>query len=226
MVDADNPDMSASHARTDADPAHGEVMAERETLYVLHHVHDLDRVYRSISMLGLFSSLANARAAIRVALELPGFRDAPEGFEITPVEIAGALSAGEAVLIRDNQVGQAALWMVETLLAGAVDCGCTPEQAVDLYRSIWYYTAGEILVRANRDRGQAPSGRPTRRDDRIRAADPDELPHLAALADRWASLTSRDTYDLGLRSLVNGFLLSLPDPKTRQEGDSQRQPRP
>lgn len=124
------------------------------------------------------------------------------------------------VLIRDDQVGQAALRMVETLLAGAVDCGCTPEQAVDLYRSIWYYTAGEILVQANRDRGQAPSDHPNRRDERIRAAPPDELPHLASLADRWASLTARDTYALGLRSLVDGFLLSLPDQNARPEGRS------
>ncbi|WP_207634504.1 hypothetical protein [Candidatus Frankia alpina] len=39
-----------------------------------------------------------------------------------------------------------------------------------------------------------------------------ELPQLAALADRWASLTSRDTYTIGLRSLVDGFLRALPRP--------------
>ncbi|MBL7491873.1 TetR/AcrR family transcriptional regulator C-terminal domain-containing protein [Frankia sp. AgB1.9] len=113
------------------------------------------------------------------------------------------------VLTRDDQVGRAALWMVETVLAGAVECGCSPEQAVDLYRSIWYYTAGEILIRANRGRGQPDTSRPGSRDDRIRAADAAELPHLAELADRWASLTSRDTYALGLRSLVDGFLQAL-----------------
>ncbi|ADP81615.1 regulatory protein TetR [Pseudofrankia inefficax] len=113
------------------------------------------------------------------------------------------------VLTRDDQVGRAALWMVETVLAGAVECGCSPEQAVDLYRSIWYYTAGEILIRATRGRDRPDSSRPGSRDDRIRAVDAAELPHLAALADRWASLTSRDTYALGLRSLVDGFLQAL-----------------
>ncbi|CAI7974338.1 TetR/AcrR family transcriptional regulator, tetracycline repressor protein [Frankia sp. Hr75.2] len=115
------------------------------------------------------------------------------------------------VLIQDDQVGRAALWMVETLLAGAIECGCTPEQAVDLYRSIWYYTAGEILVRANRDQQRAEKRGPARRDDLIRGADATELPHLAALAERWASLASRDTYSLGLRNLVDGFLRNLPD---------------
>jgi AcrR family transcriptional regulator len=116
------------------------------------------------------------------------------------------------VLTHDDQVGRAALWMVETVLASAVECGCSPEQAVDLYRSIWYYTAGEILIRANRDRRRAEDVRPNPRDDRIRAVDVAELPQLAALADRWASLTSRDTYALGLRSLVDGFLRTLPRP--------------
>ncbi|WP_283097383.1 TetR/AcrR family transcriptional regulator [Frankia umida] len=115
------------------------------------------------------------------------------------------------VLIQDDRVGRAALWMVEALLAGAIECGCTPEQAVDLYRSIWYYTAGEILVRANRDRQRAEKRGPAQRDDLIRAADATELPHLAALGERWASLVSRDTYSLGLRNLVDGFLRNLPD---------------
>nr|WP_242666004.1 MULTISPECIES: TetR/AcrR family transcriptional regulator [Parafrankia] len=115
-----------------------------------------------------------------------------------------------SVLVQDDQVGRAALWMVETLLAGAVECGCTPEQAVDLYRTIWYYTAGEVLVRANHDRQQAEKPGATRRDALIRAVDATELPHLAALAERWATLASRDTYALGLRSLVDGFLRALP----------------
>jgi AcrR family transcriptional regulator len=115
------------------------------------------------------------------------------------------------VLIHDDRVGRTALWMVETMLAGAVECGCSLEQAVALYRSIWYYTAGEILIRAKSARRRTESDRPTQRDDRIRAVAGDELPHLAALAERWASLASRDTYVLGLRSLVDGFLRALPN---------------
>lgn len=115
------------------------------------------------------------------------------------------------MLIQDNQTGRAALWMVEMVLDGAIECGCTPEQAVDLYRSIWYYTAGEILIRAGRVLQRAENDRPARRDALLHAADPTELPHLAALAGRWASLASRDTYSLGLRSLIDGFLRALPD---------------
>ncbi|MBL7491316.1 hypothetical protein I6A60_14465 [Frankia sp. AgB1.9] len=66
-------------------------------LYVLDHVHELDDVYRDVKGLGAFSSLAAARSAIWAALDLPGFRDAPEGFRITPLEITGEPRTGETV---------------------------------------------------------------------------------------------------------------------------------
>lgn len=110
------------------------------------------------------------------------------------------------VLTSDDLVGASALWMTETIVAGAVGCGCTDEQAVDLYRSIWYYTAGEILVRAGGVRRRTGSGDPIYRDELLRNVDATELPHLAALADRWPALTTRNTYSRGLRAMVDGFL--------------------
>jgi hypothetical protein len=75
--------------------------------YALYHIHDLDHVYRDGKFLGVFSSLAGARAAIRVALEIPGFRDAPEGFEIIPVACAVELRAGLTIWLvmrtRENE---------------------------------------------------------------------------------------------------------------------------
>jgi hypothetical protein len=70
---------------------------ETEYLWVLRHIHDLDKVHRDIKGLGLFSSLASARPAIRVAMEIPGFRDAPEGFQITPVEVCASPQPGQEV---------------------------------------------------------------------------------------------------------------------------------
>lgn len=110
------------------------------------------------------------------------------------------------ILTSDDLLGTSALWMVEAILAGALDSGCTDEQAVELYRSIWYYTAGEILIRSGSARRRADSEEPIYRDEVLRDLDAAELPRLAALADRWPALTARDTYSHGLRALVDGFL--------------------
>ena len=101
-------------------------------------------------------------------------------------------------------LGEPALWMVETIVAGALDYGCTPLQAVDAFRGIWYYTVGEILVRAHSARRRADE-RPWRDID-FSNFDPSRLPRLAALGDQWPVLASRDTYPQGLRAFVDGLL--------------------
>lgn len=111
------------------------------------------------------------------------------------------------VLTADDLTGASALWMVETIVAGAVDLGCTDEQAVDLYRCVWYFTVGEILVRANSARRRAErAGRPAYRDVVMTRVDPAELPHLAALGARWPGLAARDTYAKGIAAVVDGLL--------------------
>lgn len=97
------------------------------------------------------------------------------------------------------RLGDSALGMVEAIVGGAVDNGCTLDQAVHLFRSIWYYTVGEILVRSHPPR----SPRPEAFDARL---DPVALPHLAAVGGRWVELAARDTYQDGLRALVDGLL--------------------
>jgi AcrR family transcriptional regulator len=101
-------------------------------------------------------------------------------------------------------LGEPTLWMVEAIVAGAIDYGCTPEQAVDVFRTIWYYTVGEILVRANTARRRA-SGR-IWRDIDFTNFDAARLPRLAALGDQWPTLAARDIYPQGLRALVDGLL--------------------
>ncbi|MEV7520606.1 TetR/AcrR family transcriptional regulator [Streptomyces sp. NPDC091371] len=108
------------------------------------------------------------------------------------------------VLAADGFVGlldESAMWMVEAIVAGADDHGCTPEQSVDVFRSIWYFTVGEVLVRAQSARRQA-QGKPfAERDD----LDPSQVPHLAAIGVRWAGLAARDIYPQGLRTFVDAL---------------------
>jgi AcrR family transcriptional regulator len=109
------------------------------------------------------------------------------------------------VLTADAVLGESALWMVETIVAGAVDCGCPPARAVDLYRSIWYYTVGEILVRARAAR-RAAEDRPRYRDAVFADLDETRFPRLAEIGGRWPELAARDTFGRGLRALVDGLL--------------------
>ncbi|MFI9491907.1 TetR/AcrR family transcriptional regulator [Streptomyces halstedii] len=103
------------------------------------------------------------------------------------------------------RLGDSALWLVETMVAGAIDHGCTPEQAVHIYRNIWYYTVGEILVRAHSARERAEDESP---DVDAFTADHggSRLPRMTALADQWPGLAWQDTYPQGLRAFVDGLL--------------------
>ncbi|MFE3024895.1 TetR/AcrR family transcriptional regulator [Nocardia tengchongensis] len=110
------------------------------------------------------------------------------------------------VLTVDGFVGlldESALWTVESILAAAEAHGRTPDQAAYLFRSVWYYTVGEILVRTHSQRrgGPATTGRPAFDD-----LDPEQVPRLAAIGERWPELAARDTYREGLRALVDGLL--------------------
>lgn len=110
------------------------------------------------------------------------------------------------VLTADDLMSTAALWFVEQIVDGLVACGLSPERAVHGYRAIWYYTAGEILIRKTAARRRADDDRATYRDRVFTELDSGELPRLAQLADRWAPLTAEDTYLEGLKALVDGLL--------------------
>lgn len=96
-------------------------------------------------------------------------------------------------------LGEPALRLVEAILSGAAGCGCTPERSVDVFRAIWYFTAGEILVRAHSD-----AKRPAHVD--FTQFDANRLPHLAAIGARWPELAARDVYPDALRAFVDGLL--------------------
>jgi len=110
-------------------------------------------------------------------------------------------------------LGPSALWLVEAIVAGAMDHGCTPAQAVGVFRGIWYYTVGEVLVRAHSAGRRADDERPTYRDTPdFSSFDASRLPHLAAISDQWPRLASQDTYPQGLRALVDGLLAQATSP--------------
>ncbi|KJY25473.1 TetR/AcrR family transcriptional regulator [Streptomyces katrae] len=110
------------------------------------------------------------------------------------------------VLTADDLMSTSALWFVEQIVDGLVECGLPLDRAVHGYRAIWYYTAGEIVVRATAARRRADDDRATYREHVFADLDPAELPRLAQASERWAALTAEDTYEDGLRALVDGLL--------------------
>ncbi len=110
------------------------------------------------------------------------------------------------VLINDELLAPSALWYTETIVDAAMACGLSADDAVYAYRTIWYYTAGELLARAAAARRRAD--RVTFRDKVFAETNPETLPRLAALGESYVSLAARDTYERGVRALVTGILAS------------------
>lgn len=52
-------------------------------VFVLHHTYG-ESESETYKLLGVFSSETMARSVIKKYLDLPGFRDYPNGFEVTP----------------------------------------------------------------------------------------------------------------------------------------------
>ncbi|MEV3854182.1 helix-turn-helix domain-containing protein [Streptomyces sp. NPDC050095] len=112
------------------------------------------------------------------------------------------------VLTVDGFVGlldASALWMVEAIVAGAEDAGCTPERAVDVFRAVWYLTVGEILVRIRSTHHPRDVQLPAR-EGAFTDFDADTLPRLAAIGPRWPELAAHDVYPQALHALVTGLL--------------------
>lgn len=154
--------------------------------------------------------------------ELPS--DPKERIVAVATTLHDALSAwpwAAEVLTTDGFVGlldESALWMVEAIVAGAADHGCTPVQAVDVFRSVWYYTVGEILVRAHSARRRAGDERPAHRGVSFSRFDASQVPHMAAIGDQWPALAARDTYPQGLRVFVDGLLAQATSGPPRDAG--------
>lgn len=51
-------------------------------VYVVHHVHSFPTGLDNVKLIGVYSSRANAEAAVTRVGQAPGFAAAPEGFHI------------------------------------------------------------------------------------------------------------------------------------------------
>ena len=109
------------------------------------------------------------------------------------------------ILAQGDLIAPAILWLVEEIVASLVACGLSPAQAADGYRAVWQFTVGELIVRRGLDR-LATLDRPPYVLEVLRGVDPEELPTLARLARHWGPAREGDSYDLGLRALVDGLL--------------------
>lgn len=109
------------------------------------------------------------------------------------------------IITADDLLGVSALWFSETIIDGCVVAGLTLDRAAHAYRTIWAYTAGDLVIRSKSAR-RAAEDRPTYREQVFADLDAETLPRLAALGPRYIALTAEDTYDYGLRALIDGLL--------------------
>ncbi|MWK38613.1 TetR family transcriptional regulator [Actinomadura sp. J1-007] len=109
------------------------------------------------------------------------------------------------VLAADDLLASEALWYGDRIVDAFMAGGLATEAAVHAYRAIWYYTAGEIIVRASAGR-RAEAGRPTYRETVFADVDAAEYPRLAEIGADWIPLTAQDAYADGLSALVDGLL--------------------
>ncbi|WP_430785780.1 TetR/AcrR family transcriptional regulator [Actinoplanes sp. G11-F43] len=113
------------------------------------------------------------------------------------------------VLTGDDLIAPSALWIVEVMIDAAAEHGCSDDEAVYVYRTLWFYIVGDLVIRRSTARRRAPAGRG--REDRIVAGlTAGTHPRLAAVSGRWAELNARDTHRRGLRAIVDGLLPQPP----------------
>lgn len=109
------------------------------------------------------------------------------------------------VLTGDDLIARSALWIVEEMIGAAVDYGHTPDEAVYVYRTIWFYIVGNLIIRVTSARRRART-RAIHQDEVVARLTTATHPRLAAVADNWAELNARDTHRQGLTAIVNGLL--------------------
>mgnify|MGYP002652588514 CR=1 FL=1 len=165
------------------------------TLY--HHVRDKDEL--------LLAVLEKQAAAI----PRPRLPEDPRERLVAVATVLCELLAERGwiveVLTADDLFAPSALWFVDTMIGAAIECGCTPEGAVDVYRTIWYYIVGNLIIRVNSARRTSSGARPFR-DEAIARYSAERFPNIATVAARWAELSTRPSHREALRAIVDGLL--------------------
>ena len=116
------------------------------------------------------------------------------------------------VLAAGDLIAPSILWLMEEIVAGFVAGGLSPAQAAGAYRAVWQFTVGELIVRRGVERVTA-LGRPPFVLGVLQSADPERFPTLATLAGEWTAARGSDSYDPGLRALVDGLLAAAQPPR-------------
>ncbi|RZS29662.1 TetR family transcriptional regulator [Herbihabitans rhizosphaerae] len=110
------------------------------------------------------------------------------------------------VLAAGDLFAPSALWFVESMIGAAVDHGCTTEQAVEVYRAIWHYILGNLIIRVISARRRSRTDTPVYGNEAIAQMSIGTYPHIASIADRWDELSDRDSHRHALTAIVNGLL--------------------
>ncbi|MDX2295527.1 TetR/AcrR family transcriptional regulator [Streptomyces roseofulvus] len=119
------------------------------------------------------------------------------------------------VVAGGDLIAPSALWFVEEMIGAIVDCGHTLEDAVYVYRTIWFTIVGDLIIRANGNQRRGRATGPTYEDQVVAGLVSGTHPRLAAVADRWAELNGRDTHREGLTAVIDGLLRSVETVKGR-----------
>lgn len=109
------------------------------------------------------------------------------------------------VLTGDDLIAPSALWIVEVMVGAAVDYGYSADVAVHVYRTIWFYIVGSLIVRVTGSRRRARTGT-VFQDEVVARLTTATHPRLADVAGRWAELNARDTHRQALTAIVDGLL--------------------
>ncbi|WBB53401.1 TetR/AcrR family transcriptional regulator [Verrucosispora sp. WMMD573] len=121
------------------------------------------------------------------------------------------------VLTSDSLIGPSALWIVEEMLDAAIDYGHSADEAHHVYRTIWSYIVGNLIIQVASSRRRARAGT-AHQDEVIARLSADTHPRLATIADRWAELNARKTYRQALAAIIDGLLPAHSSMKPQRTG--------
>jgi AcrR family transcriptional regulator len=107
-------------------------------------------------------------------------------------------------LVESDAVAVSVLPTIDAILEASIACGLTLESSATLYRLVWQYTVGELILQESAEGRTTVKTSPVLRT--IASEAPPRLPHLASAAPYWQALRTRSIYVDGLTALIDGFL--------------------